>query len=216
MLNLFNKNRYFFLPYIILMLILGYFLIFYTKKDIHLFTNQFHSPFFDVFFKYFTEVGDGIVVGIFIFILLFVKYRYAIIVSISGIFTIILVHFLKQYMFPDVDRPYLFFKNIHELYYINGVDNHILNSFPSGHTATGFLNFFLFSLIVNNNYLKLLFLIFAVLIGYSRVYLSQHFLIDVYFASIFSILISFFTFYWVSKWKNPKFNNSIIKSSNKR
>ena len=68
MLNLFNKNKYFFLPYIILMLFLSYFLIIYSKTDIHLFTNQFYNPFFDAFFKYYTHLGDGIVVAVFIFI----------------------------------------------------------------------------------------------------------------------------------------------------
>jgi len=215
MLNLFNKNKYFFLPYIILMLFLSYFLIIYSKTDIHLFTNQFYNPFFDAFFKYYTHLGDGIVVAVFIFILLFIKYRYAITLAISGAFIIIIIQFFKRVLFADVVRPYLFFKNIHELHYIQDVDNHSFNSFPSGHTATGFLVFLIFALIVNNKYLKFLFLIFAILTGYSRIYLSQHFLVDVYFASIFSILISFFTFYWVSNWKNTKLDNSIISIFNK-
>ena len=210
MLSLFIKNKCFFYPYIILMLFLSVILLIYSKTDIHLFINQFHSPFFDVFFKHYTKLGDGIVVGVFIFILLFIKYRYAIIVSISGIFAIILVQSFKRFLIPDVNRPWLYFKGVHELYFVPDVVSHTSHSFPSGHTTTGFLIFFIFALIINNKMFKFLFLIFAVLIGYSRIYLSQHFLNDVYFASIFSILISFFTYLWVSNWNNPKLDNSII------
>ena len=212
MLNLIKSNKYFLYPYLVLMLFLSVILLVYTKTDIHLYINQFHTPFFDVFFKHYTKLGDGIVVGIFIFILLFIKYRYAIIASISGVFAIIVVQSFKKYLIPDVDRPWRFFKGVHELYFVPDVVSHTSHSFPSGHTTTGFLIFFIFALIVKNKMLKFLFLIFAVLIGYSRIYLSQHFLNDVYFASIFSILISFFTYLWVSKWKNPKLDNSITSN----
>jgi len=212
--NLLKKNKYFFYPYIVLMLFLSIILLIYNKAEIHLFVNQFHSPFFDVFFKHYTKLGDGIVVGIFIFILLFIKYRYAIITSISGVFAIIVVQSFKRYLMPDVSRPSLFFDGVNELYLVPDVVAHTSHSFPSGHTTTGFLIFFLLTLFVNNKMLKFLFLIFAILIGYSRIYLSQHFLIDVYFASIFSILISIFIYLWISKLENPKLDNSIISKFN--
>ncbi|MBN1251937.1 MAG: phosphatase PAP2 family protein [Bacteroidales bacterium] len=216
MFNLIRKNKYFLCPYFGIILIISIILLSYSKSEIHLFINKFHNSFFDLFFKYYTHLGDGIVVAVFIFILLFIKYRYAIITAISGILAIIVVQSLKRYIIPDVNRPELFFKGIHELYFVPDVITHTSHSFPSGHTTTGFLIFFISALITNNKFLKFLFLIFAILIGYSRVYLSQHFLNDVYFASIFSIIIGFFTFFWVSNWKNNKLDNSILNLFNSK
>jgi membrane-associated phospholipid phosphatase len=54
---------------------------------------------------------------------------------------------------------------------------------------------------VKNNFLKTGFLLLALLIGYSRIYLSQHFLEDVYGGSIVGTVTTFFIF-WLAMKKN--------------
>ena len=210
MLDLIRKNKYFLYPYSFILVIISIILLVFSKTEIHIFINKFHTSFFDVFFKYYTHLGDGIVVGLLIFILLFIKFRYAIITSISGIFAIMVVQSFKRFFTPEIYRPLVFFRDVHELYFVPDVIVHTSRSFPSGHTTTGFLIFFISALIANNKNLKFLFLIFAFLVGYSRIYLSQHFLNDAYFASIFSVTISLLTYYWVSNWKSNILDNSII------
>jgi membrane-associated phospholipid phosphatase len=99
-------------------------------------------------------------------------------------------------------------------------------SFPSGHTTAAFSMMFFLSLIIPNKYAKILFAIFAAFMGLSRVYLVQHFLIDVIAGSIVGILSTLFIYKFIlvqekiifSKWYNfslvekifkRKFNNDI-------
>jgi membrane-associated phospholipid phosphatase len=55
---------------------------------------------------------------------------------------------------------------------------HQLSSFPSGHTATAFTIFLLTIYLFDNKKMVLIGLIYAMLCAYSRVYLGQHFPLD--------------------------------------
>jgi membrane-associated phospholipid phosphatase len=61
---------------------------------------------------------------------------------------------------------------------VAGVEIHSLNSFPSGHTATSFTLFLLTSYLFPNKYVFVIFLLYALACSYSRVYLAQHFPLD--------------------------------------
>ena len=68
------------------------------------------------------------------------------------------------------------------------------NSFPSGHTACAFAIYFCLSMMVKNNWLKFFFFFLALLTAFTRVYLSQHFFMDVYGGSLvgaFSALVAY-------------------------
>ncbi len=176
-----------------------------TKSEIHLYLNQFHNPFGDVFFKNMTYFGEGyIVIGFFI-MLLCIRYRYALIYALANIITSVLAQILKHIF--DQDRPVRFFEatNTH-LYLVPDVDMNIFYSFPSGHTTSAFTVYFTLALFAKNKYLKTFLFVLALLIGYSRVYLSQHFFQDIYVGSIIGTGVSFFLFYFInnSDWLNTK------------
>jgi len=210
MINLFRQNNWFYIPYLLFLIIGGFFLILFSKVDIHWGINQLNSLPADYFFKIFTHFGDGIVIAFAIVIMLFIKYRYAIVVAISSILATILVQLFKRYIIPDVDRPSLVFESIKQLHIVEGITMNTAHSFPSGHTATGFSIFLLFALISNNKYIKFLFFIVAFLVAYSRIYLSQHFLVDIYFGSLIGVLSTSFVFLWAGKWKSNKLDLSVL------
>ncbi len=213
MLQLLRKNRWFFIPYLIFLIAAGVILLIYSKIDIHIFLNSLHFPIGDILFKYGTNIGDGIAVAIVIFVLLFVRYRYAIAMTLSALSITIVVQSFKYFILPEIDRPYLHFlkeaKSV-ELYFVPGVDLHIINSFPSGHTTSAFTIFLFAALISKNNLIKFLSFILALFVGYSRVYLSQHFLNDIYFGSLFAVFLTVLFYVWVSKWKNNKLDLSLL------
>jgi membrane-associated phospholipid phosphatase len=70
---------------------------------------------------------------------------------------------------------------------IEGVKIHHWQSFPSGHTMTAFAFASASLFILKKAQLSLTFLLGAMLVGYSRMYLFQHFPRDVFAGSIFGI-----------------------------
>jgi membrane-associated phospholipid phosphatase len=167
----------------------------YTKTDVHLFINRFHSAFWDDFFKYFTNLGSGYVAIIICIILLFVKIRYSLIILASWASTGILIQLLKHFVFRGFDRPIRYFKTVAELHLVQGIELYKHFSFPSGHAATAFVIFTTLAIISKRNWIKLLLLLLAWIVAFSRVYLSQHFLEDILFGSSLGIL-AVIIFYW--------------------
>ena len=155
-------------------------MLLYTKTNLHLVFNSFHTSFFDAFFHYFTYLGDGVLAFLISIILLTVKYRYALVVGLSNLIASIITQSLKQTVFANHFRPKKYFEGIHDLYFVPGVENHMNYSFPSGHATCAFALYFALTLLVNNKNYKRLFFAMALLVAYSRVYLSQHFFGDIY------------------------------------
>ncbi len=213
--KLYLNNKYFLLPWLILTLVLAAILIRYDKTGLHIFINSHNTTFLDFFFKYWTWLGDGIVVTIIAVFLLFIKYRYAIISGISLILSGLCVQILKNFVFADSYRPALYFKlnykGCYILHTIAGAEPGNYYSFPSGHTAAAFALFLSLSLMVKSNFLKFLFLIAAILVGYSRIYLSWHFLDDVLFGSLLGVVLSLITYLTINPLLGEKMNGSLLK-----
>lgn len=167
----------------ILYLIIGITLLFmYEKKTFHLLINQYHNSFFDVFFKYATYLGDGIIFPIVIVGLLVFQRKYATAFIISGLLTLVLSYVLKNWVFVDFARPYEVFGD--QLHLVEGVKMRHWHSFPSGHTTAAFSLFMLVVLYIKKTRWQLFFLTLALVAGLSRIYLSQHFLQDVLAGSV--------------------------------
>lgn len=162
----------------------------YDKAEIHLLLNRFHGTAGDQLFPYITWLGDGIMVVLAVLLLLFVKYRFAILLAAANLLAAGITQLLKHTLFADVVRPKEYFKNILDIHYVEGVENYLYNSFPSGHTTAAFATFFCFALMAENKLAKLVFFLFAMTTGFSRIYLSQHFLQDVYAGSLIGVSIS--------------------------
>jgi membrane-associated phospholipid phosphatase len=207
-----KTNFYFFIPYLIFIISGGLLLAIHSKVNIHLIFNSFHTTFLDSFFFYITYLGDGTTALLVVIMLLAVKYRYALIVGLSNIIASSITQVLKQTLFADVVRPKKYFEGIYDLYFVPGVDNYFYYSFPSGHATTAFALYFSLSLIVKNNTLKLLFFIIALLIGYSRVYLSQHFFGDVYAGSLIGVVVTILLYQTIQKIQADWLERSLISS----
>jgi len=196
MLSFLKKNKAFFIPYFIFLLAGGIALVLWSKTEIHLYINSFHSPFADMFFSAWTWLGLGAMILPVAIILAFVRLRY-LIISVLGFLISGGINDLLKIIFHS-PRPQSIFKELHRsLYLVPKVDMYSDFSFPSGHTATGFCMFCLLALYTKNNFFKFLFFLIAFLIAYSRMYLSEHFLKDVYAASLIGVGSALLTYYWV-------------------
>lgn len=147
-----------------------------------------------------------------VIILMAVKYRYALIVGLSNIIASIITQALKQTVFNDVVRPKKFFEGIQDLYFVPGVENHLYYSFPSGHATCAFSLYFALALLLKNKALELSLFFVALFVGYSRIYLSQHFFEDVYAGSLIGICTTLIVYYLIQKSNRNWMERSLITS----
>lgn len=178
--------RFFFGTVLLMTLISGLILLTTEKETIHMTINACHSSFWDVFFRFYTHVGDGIFVaiaGLVIALLTFHKDRWTpfVIGGLTLILSGAIAQLLKRLFFDSALRPSAYLKE-HILHIVEGVQMHAHHSFPSGHTTAGFAFFSYAALYLARKkpLLQVVFALLAGLIGYSRMYLSQHFLEDVF------------------------------------
>jgi len=188
--TIYRKNKVFFLGLIIYLAAVMAFLLLKQKGDFVLWLNARHQPYSDVFFAYYTFVGDGVFYGLVIAVLFFLNRRFALIALISFVLSGAAAQGLKRLVFPEALRPKAFFADSVELHFVEGVSVHLANSFPSGHTTTAFSVFCLLALYYPRAWWQLLCLALAILGGISRVYLAQHFLVDTFFGALLGTSIT--------------------------
>ena len=149
------------------------------KTKILMIINSKNSFYADIFFKYSTYLGTGILLGL-IAIISFFKQRF---IFYSTVITVVLllifVNVTKRIL--KEPRPISFFEikqiETQNLHFVEGEKIHRNNSFPSGHSATAAAIFTILAVWIaqKKSLLQLLLLSIVLLVGYSRMYLFQHF-----------------------------------------
>lgn len=172
---------------------------FTSHGQLVLLINQHRFPLGDALMPYLTYLGDGVFYGLVCLLLLIRKWRTGLLFVLAGISQSIVSAILKRLVFPDVPRPKKYFEGIEDLSFIEGVRIATRFSFPSGHTMTAFLLATLLSLVVvkDRKYQALL-LAGALVAGFSRMYLLQHFYRDVVAGSLIGVLMALAFFVWVN------------------
>lgn len=193
-------------------ILLGLIVLFLNNKTaLHISLNQGHNSLFDTFFFYLTYLGDGIFAALAVILISihhWKKYKWKLLTF--GLSCIIgsglIAQSLKHFVFPDADRPLKFIGKKY-LSLIEGVEMHQHYSFPSGHTTSAFtlMAFISFIYFAKKQKMQVVLLVTAVLIGYSRIYLSQHFLEDVV-AGAFIGTFSFLLFLSIFRIAGIRFN----------
>ena len=127
---------------------------------------------------------------------------------ISLIINTILIQVLKRVVFSNQFRPSFYFKNLIEdgsWNLIDGVELFEKFSFPSGHTASVFCLCMSICFFMKKKHYPLLLVLLAYIVGFSRIYLSQHFLIDVLAGALLGSIIPVLT----NKYIEPLLFNKI-------
>lgn len=193
-----RNNLWFLIPYCFTALFCLIVILTYSQSSIHLFLNNYYNDFADVFFKYVTYLGDGIIYPFLIVILIFMRFRFAffilVVYAVSGLFT----QLLKRTFFDHAPRPTKFFEGMAQLHLVSGVKQLSWHSFPSGHSTSAFAIMICFALLTRNKLIKLICFIIAALTAYSRVYLSQHFLIDILAGSFVGVLTGLWMYHVIN------------------
>ncbi len=155
----------------------------WPKVGLHIAINRLHHPLPDQLFRYWTYLGDGTVMLLPVLLaFVFYSYRKGLFLLFAYLLAGLGSQFMKRIVWPDELRPVSFFElNVpdYHLHLVEGVKMHHLHSFPSGHTATAFALFLALALLTEKAWLRYFLILLATGVGLSRVWLSQHFMVDV-------------------------------------
>lgn len=174
-----RQNKIYFITLLAILLTAATFLLTAGKAGTFLSLNSYHPFLLNVFFINYTFMGDGIfaLCLIALMFLYFKKKKQGFALLYSFLISGIAVQLIKNLI--SAPRPRLFFEQGQYLFFMDGISLANNSSFPSGHTATAFAIATVFVMLMKNKNWQWLILAAALLAGYSRIYLAQHFLLDV-------------------------------------
>ena len=193
------QHHRFFLAVFSLYIVLGALsFLFYHQGSETLFFDSIHSRFWDTFFVAVTKVVEAglLYIGL---ALLICRVRYFVMYLIDAFVLAVIVHVLKHQVFADHVRPSMFFGPTQALHFVAGVPVFRDFSFPSGHTAAAFGIAFLLAIFIRRTWASMLLLGIAILVGISRMYLLEHFWIDVYFGSLIGFSVTLLVYIALQK-----------------
>jgi membrane-associated phospholipid phosphatase len=151
-----------------------------------------------------TDLGDGLTAVTLSLVFLLFSYRKFLLLASSYLLTGFVAQVIKY--FADAPRPSLYFKDqwapVHT---VKGVEILTYNSFPSGHTTSAFSAAVVLAYLATKKGWGIPALLMAILIGYSRMYLTEHFFEDVIGGSAIGVIV---TVLWVTWLENKQFIHS--------
>ena len=202
----------FLVPTIMLALVLGIALLIIPKAELHLALCQPHTTGLDTIIPIITNLVDWLPY-LCVILLLFYRVGWATFLASNLLLSTIIVQPIKHIVCAP--RPLTWFaENMPDvtLPLVEGVRmNHWL-SFPSGHTTTFFVLFYSLSIILcaenvtGKMILSFLCFLCASFGAYTRIYLNQHFALDIFagfLIAVFSTLSLYF--FLVKKTKDTQF-----------
>ncbi|MDR3062349.1 MAG: phosphatase PAP2 family protein [Dysgonamonadaceae bacterium] len=193
-------NKYYYVTIVLFIVIGGVLLLTMHKADITIWVNSHHNSFYDWAFRI-TDHG-----GVFWFSVLIVAaigvlkdWKTALKAAVCFISTALIVHFFKYVIFPGELRPTLYFEGKYTLRILDGIVQLKTESFPSGHTAAAFSIATFLALFSNKKQWHWLLAAGAASVGYARLYLSQHFITDVYTGMLIGVITTTLVYYFYSQ-----------------
>jgi len=204
--NIVKQNSIFIGLCLLSIIIIGVVLLCVPKAELHLWLNQYHSPFLNGFFRGYTVLAEW-VPYVFVVLLLFYRFGWSAFLLANLLISGLIGQGLK-YLF-DTDRPLTWFANNYpdiQLQLVDGVHMSKFYSCPSGHTITFFVLFFTLCIIITNYFsvestykttklskniaTQVVCFLLALTGAYSRIYLSQHFAVDIWAGIIIALLVT--------------------------
>jgi len=167
-------------------------------QQLFLFLNNLHSPFGDVLMYWISYKFTWI--PLYLAVLLYFVYKQGVKSYLSIIFIIGAIALADQtsvHLFKNIFLRYRPCHNLDIQSLIHTVHGHCGGQygFVSSHAANSFAFAVFAALIIQKKKVTYLFLLWAILVSYSRIYLGVHYPADLFFGGLLGSLISIFL-YW--------------------
>ena len=151
---------------------------FFGRIPVFQLLNTDGGAFLDHFFKWATWGAEGWVwIPFLIVVVAWFKQDFKLII-LNFLLSTLLTQIPKNFIWDKISRPIASGMPLDEIHTVRGVVMHSWNSFPSGHTATAFTLFLLTIYLFPTKWTFAIGVIYALICAYSRVYLGQHFPMD--------------------------------------
>lgn len=188
--------------------------VFISKYDSLLYINRLHHPFLDELMYHLTRLPELALIVFAIILGLFCEKRVFIAIVVSLLISLLVIYLSKFVFFTDFKRPLDWInKNPQVKIHFNPkITLHTHSSFPSGHTISAFCCLSSVAFVSKKGWVQLLLFILAALMGLSRVYVLQHYLIDIYVGAMLGFWITFLVhFYFKNNLLTPFWLQPFIK-----
>ena len=165
------------------------------KNEAFLYLNANLGLFTDKVFEYSSYLAEGWIWIPYFIVLVGLYKKDKAFILMNFLISTLLTQFAKNFIFTTAMRPMASGLDATQIHTVPGVEIHTFNSFPSGHTATAFTLFILTTYLFPNKYVLSIGIVYAIVCGYSRVYLAQHFPLDLaggIFVALLTLPISIF------------------------
>ncbi len=174
----------------------------YTREAVFLLFNKDLGQAGDIAFYYISYLAEGWI-WIPYFMILFGWFKKdSIFILLNFLISTLFTQITKQFIWDAVSRPMASGIPQDQIHRVAGVDMHLWNSFPSGHTATAFTIFLVTIYYFPKKVVLAVGAIYALACGYARVYLGQHFPLDVAGGMMVAIFTLILSIYISNKIKN--------------
>jgi membrane-associated phospholipid phosphatase len=162
------------------------------SEQIFLLLNNNYGSFADASFAFITHLGEEAVWVILFIWVIFFRRQFLPLLVMALIISTILVQGLKNGL-PEQARPSKAIANMNLVHTVKGVNLHTINSFPSGHTTAAFTVCLIACLLIHKRWIIPVAFIYALAVGYSRIYLAQHFPKDVAGGMLIAVITACFS-----------------------
>jgi len=226
--NLLRNNIVFIGLSLILIVVLGLALVYIPKGELHLLLCDRHTYARDIFYRYYTRVAEWFPYAVCVALLLFSRIGDGVFASSAMLLSALTTQLFKHII--NAPRPLTWFAaNMPDIQLplVEGVRMNYWFSFPSGHTTSFFSLAFVVCILMTKSLsaqavlqrsglsaqrsfsaaVQLLLFIAATTGAYSRIYLSQHFAMDVFGGIIVGVLITLLCYAVFYRFDDQKWYN---------
>lgn len=194
--------------HLIFLLGVGPWVFLFDKTQSLVWINQHHNPVSDHLLYHLTRLPELSLI-VFIIVLAFFYERKITLSVLTSLFLCgISIYLFKHVLFSDFERPSVWIK-AHQIkmHLLQSIDLHSHGSFPSGHTLGAFATLGMAGMVSKNAWVQILFFILACGIAYSRVYVCQHYLRDVYVGALYGYGVCLLLFIIFNRLSSPYWNS---------
>ena len=193
-----NYFSYLFLAFVLIGI---YPLLMWSKVDANVLVNEHVASYtLDPIFIFYSRVFEGWCFLFISIVMLFISKKKLVMFILAGLLCWLITLVLKDYVFGNLPRPNKYLPLESYSHILEDVSIYKSQyTFPSGHSMTAFAVMSLFSTFTKKRFWPVVFFVIALGAAFSRIYLLQHFFIDIYVGAIIGYGITILNLFLFTK-----------------